>query len=397
MYENSNPPDYNKFNLSKNPFMVLSSEGIENVEDIHVSQNIDLKLAEMLSEVIEKNSSIAISLVGHLGTGKTQRLKGIKKLIDDSDGFAIFHKVDSNDVVRVTKGVFSHLPSDREKKEEEKGFFKSLKSIFSSSNSVKEDKWQLTEENYDPQLIAAKLHKELGTFPVSAILLDELENIITAPLSQLIQFFESLRAFISDMPFSCIFVFACTPEFYKVIKNKFPAFTIRLHAELECEKLSDEKAIELAKKRLEVVKLEEHINPIYPFDKAAITMANRLSKGNPRVLLRTLHGILASAARDPFIDIIDDRFVTTIIAAPSSLDEYILKVPEDLRKVVTSIIKNFDGGPVSYIQLAKKIKEPTTKTYANLEELVSMGLLRNKKGHYELLSSIKEMIESIKM
>jgi hypothetical protein len=250
----------------------------------------------------------------------------------------------------------------------------------------------VTSEDYDPQAIGEFIRGSLSKYPLSALILDEMENVTSAHMSELIPFFESFRAFISNMPTGCIFAFACTPEFYKTIREQFPAFTIRLHAELKCEQLSDQKAFELVEKRLNYYRIGERPDPTFPFEDSAIFMVNKVSNGNPRVLLRLMHNILASAARDPTIDLIDDRYVTRIIAVPNSIDEYILKVPEDLQNIIRSIIDDFDGGPVTYIQLSKALKEPPTRIYADLEELSSMGLLRNKKGHYSILEHLKELL-----
>ncbi len=395
MYENSNPPDYSKFALSKNPFSILSSEGITNVEEIHVSQGIDTRLAEILSEVIDKRSSIAISIVGELGTGKTQRLKGVRKLITDSGGFVHFQKIDTNDILAISQGILNVFQNkeDAGAIEEKPGIIEAIKRFFlNPPESESTDRLVLKRETYDPQEVARKLKEGLATQDISAILLDEMENVTTASESDLIQFFESLRAFISDMPSGCIFSFACTPDFYNRVKSEFPAFIIRLHAELKCEQLTDKKAFELIKKRLSLVRIDDTIDSLFPFDESAVKLSNNIANGNPRILLRTLHSILASAARDPVIDIIDDRFVTRIVAAPNSLDEYISKVPEDLRILINAIIDKFGGGPVTYIQMSKAIKEQPTHVYADLEELTSMGMLRNKKGHYEIPGHIKDII-----
>lgn len=404
MYETPYPPDYSKFALSKNPFSSLSSEGIPNVEDIHVSQNVDVRLAEVLSEVIDNRAGLAISLVGDLGTGKTQRLKGIVKLVGDSGGFVHFQKVDSNDVIIVTNGILEALPRKEQPPPpappQEGGFMAAIRRMLSGGEQRQEpppaapEPELVTKETFDPQEISARLHEALSEYPVSAVILDELENITTADISDLIPFFESLRAFISDMPPGCIFAFACTPEFYKTIKNQFPAFTIRLHAEMQCEQLTDRKASELVRKRLSLVRTNDSQDELFPFDEHAVATVNKIANGNPRVLLRTLHGILAASARDPGVDLIDERYVTRVIAVPNSLEEYLMKVPQDLRDVIEGIIAHFKGGPMTYIQLSKAMKESPTRIYADLEELASMGLLRNKKGHYEILEHIREMLDA---
>ncbi|HOP08744.1 MAG TPA: ATPase, partial [Candidatus Methanofastidiosa archaeon] len=346
----------------------------------------------------------------NLGTGKTQRLKGIRKLIGDSGGFVHFLKVDANDTVKITNNILSSLTVEENVVEERSaeveknkgGFLQALRNYFFSEpektgpDETKVRSMKVSLDRYDPQAIGDFIRESLSKYPLSALLLDEMENVTSAPMSELIPFFESFRALISDMPPGFIFAFACTPEFYKTIREQFPAFTIRLHAELKCEQLSDQKAFELVEKRLKYYRMDERSDPTFPFEDSAIFMVNKVSNGNPRVLLRLMHNILSSAARDPTIDLIDDRYVTRIIAVPNSIDEYILKVPEDLQNIIRSIIDDFGGGPVTYIQLSKTLKEPPTRVYADLEELSSMGLIRNKKGHYSILEHLMELLRTDK-
>jgi len=106
-----------------------------------------------------------------------------------------------------------------------------------------------------------------------------------------------------------------------------------------------------------------------------------------------LHTVIAAAVRDELIEIIDDRFISELMTTPSSLEEYILKVPQDLRDLVTLIIRKFNGGPVSYIEIAKETKLSPTAIYENLKELVSMALMANEKGKFEVMSGIRIMLE----
>jgi len=100
---------YERFGLERNPFTDLSSEAIRDIEKIHVSQEIDSRIADILSDVIGENSGIALSLVGSLGSGKTQRLKGVHKLIQESGGMSIYQKIDSNDIIKTTLEIFSYF------------------------------------------------------------------------------------------------------------------------------------------------------------------------------------------------------------------------------------------------------------------------------------------------
>ncbi|MBP7819775.1 MAG: ATPase [Candidatus Methanofastidiosum sp.] len=415
---------YEKYGLEKNPFTDLSSEAIRDIERIHVSQEIDSRIADILSDVIGENSGIALALIGQLGSGKTQRLKGVHKLIQESGGMSIYQKIDSNDIIKTTLDIFSYFSEYEEEPEqyveeevipeegiedqqsllqqypkEKLSFFQRIKRFFSREKVTapiieQPEDTELTRENYNSQDIGNQLIDYLGEYKRSALIIDEMENILSASNTDLILFFEFLREFISNMPESCVFIMACTNNAFERIKEINPAFVARLHNELFSEPLTDERAIKLVQKRLEYNRKKSIVNPLYPFEESAIVLANSMSKGNPRDLLKLLHTVLFTATRDNFIEFIDDRYLAKILTGPTSIDEYIRRVPSDLREDVRIIIEKYGGGPVTYIQLAKDTQESVTKQYTKLEELVAMGILTSSKGKYQINSSVIQMVRA---
>ena len=410
---------YERFGLERNPFTDLSSEAIRDIEKIHVSQEIDSRIADILSDVIGENSGIALSLVGSLGSGKTQRLKAVHKLIQESGGMSIYQKIDSNDIIKTTLEIFSYFSEFEDEEdtgisqeselegetytptyqEENLSFFQKIKRLFSGERKFvpieeESDDSELTRANYNSQDIGNQLIDYLGEYKRSALILDEMENLLTASNTDLILFFEFLREFISNMPDSCVFIMACTNNAYDKIKEISPAFVARLHNELYSEPLSDERAIKLVQKRIEYHRRKSIVSPLYPFEESAIILANSMSKGNPRELLKLLHTTLFTATRDNFVEFIDDRYLAKVLTGPSSVEEYIRRVPSDLREDVRIIIEKYGGGPVTYIQLAKDTQESVTKQYTKLEELVAMGILTSSKGKYQINSSVIQMVRA---
>ncbi len=417
---------YERFGLEKNPFTDLSSEAIRDIEKIHVSQEIDSRIADILSDVIGESSGIALSIVGPLGSGKTQRLKGVHKLVQESGGMSIYQKIDSNDIIKTTLDIFSYFSEYEDEVEaeqpleevpitegsefgeeayelpqqqEELSFFQKLKRLFSKEEKVappvqEYEEYELTRANYNSQDIGNQLIDYLGEYKRSALLLDEMENILTAPNTDLILFFEFLREFISNMPESSVFIMTCTKNAYDKIREINPAFVARLHNELFSEPLSDERAIKLVQKRIEYNRKKSIPNPLFPFEESAIILANSMSKGNPRDLLKLLHTTLFTATRDNFVEFIDDRYLAKVLTGPSSIEDYIRRVPSDLRDDVRIIIEKYGGGPVTYIQLAKDTQESVTKQYTKLEELVAMGILVSEKGKYQINSSVIQMVRA---
>lgn len=382
------PPSYEVYGLAKNPFEQLASEGIEDVESIHVYQEVDMRLSMMISEIIGNQSSMAFSLVGPLGMGKTQRLKTIYKAISEQGGKAIYIKVDTNDILKLTRDMFNGLkpPKTRtniffENLSRKLGFIDRLEKMLSST------------KEYKSRDIAEMLTKELSRYPYSTVLLDELENMQTASEEEKILFFEMLRHFISNMPRGCIVGFACIPDAYEEYSKIFPAFFMRLHYEFKLRPMSLDETFELVKKRLNQVRIRDTDDPIYPFTEEAIRLIHQLAKGNPRQILRLLHYVLGEASKHKF-DPIDDYVVTTILEEPKSLEEYLMRIPKDYRDLVETIVYQFNGGPASYIQIAKEVKKPGVQVYDHLEELIRLGfLVGDPKGNYKVPDYVRKFLE----
>ncbi|WP_456368656.1 ATPase [Thermococcus sp.] len=379
---------YEIYGLSHNPFEQLASEGISDVESIHVYQEIDMRLQMIISEVIGNKSSIALSIVGPLGMGKTQRLKTIARAISERGGKAIYVKVDTNDILKLTRDIFYALkpPKSRtniflENLSRKLGFIDRLEKMLSDPNE------------YKSRDIAELLVEQLRKYPYSALLLDELENMQGAREREKIQFFEMLRHVISTMPPGCVVAFASIPEAYEEYTKIFPAFFMRLHYEFRLRPMSVEETFELVKKRLNRARIRDTDDPIYPFTEEAIKLIHDLAKGNPRQILRLLHYVLSESAKHKF-DPIDDYVVTTILEEPKSLEEYLTRIPRDYKDLVRAIVFEFNGGPVSYIQVAKAVKKPGIQVYESLNELVRLGfLIGDPNGSYKVPDYVRKFLE----
>ncbi|WP_010479506.1 AAA family ATPase [Thermococcus zilligii] len=378
---------YEIYGLSKNPFEQLASEGIEEVEAIHVYQEVDMRLSMILSEVIGNKSSIALSIVGPLGMGKTQRLKSIAKAIEKEGGKAVYVKVDTSDILKLTRDIFYALnpPKSRtniflENLSRKLGFIDRLEKMLSDT------------KEYKSRDIAELLVEQLKRYPYSALLLDELENMQGAREQEKIQFFEMLRHVISTMPPGCVVAFASVPEAYEEYSKIFPAFFMRLHYEFKLRPMSVEETFELVKKRLNRVRVRDTDDPLYPFTEEAIRLIHDLAKGNPRQILRLLHYVLSEAAKRAF-DPIDELVVTTILEEPKSLEEYLRRIPKDYRDLVEAIVYKFNGGPVSYITLAKELKKPANQVYEALNRLVTIGfLVGDPGGNYKVPYYVRKFL-----
>jgi len=379
---------YEVYGLSRNPFEQLASEGIRDVESIHVYQEVDMRLQMIISEVIGNRSSIALSIVGPLGMGKTQRLKTIARAIEEHKGKAIYVKVDTNDIIKLTRDIFYALkpPKSRtniflENLSRKLGFIDRLEKMLSST------------QEYKSRDIAELLTEQMSKYPYCALLLDELENMGSASEQEKIQFFEMLRHFISNMPQGCIVAFASIPEAYEEYTKIFPAFFMRLHYEFKLRPMSLDEAYELVKKRLNRARIKDTDDPLYPFTEGAIRLIHRLGRGNPRQTLRLLHYVLTEASKHKF-DPIDDFVVTTILEEPKNLEEYLTRIPKEYKELVKAMVFEFNGGPASYIQVAKVVKKPGVQVYEQLNELVRLGfLVGDPGGNYKVPDYVRKFLE----
>lgn len=381
-------PSYEIYGISKNPFVELASEGIEDIESIHVYQEVDMKISSIISDVIGNRTSVAFSIVGPLGMGKTQRLKSIGKIIEEKRGKVIYVKVDTTDVLKITRDIFAALKPPRERTNifienlyRKLGFINRLEKMLSSL------------EEYKSRDIAEMLTQQLSKYSYSALLLDELENMMGATEKEKILFFEMLRHFISNMPPGTVFAFASIPEAYEEYSKQFPAFFMRLHYEFKLRPMSFEEVVELVKKRLSKVRTKDTSAPIYPFTEDALRLIHELGKGNPRQILRLLNHVLTEAVKHKF-DPIDEYVVTTILEEPKSLEEYLARIPHDFKDIVKVIVEKFEGGPVSYIEVAKELRIPGTEAYEKLEHLVSLNfLVGDPRGNYKVPDYVRKFLK----
>jgi len=195
------------------------------------------------------------------------------------------------------------------------------------------------------------------------------------------------------MPPGCVFAFASIPEAYEEYSSQFPAFFMRLHYEFKLRPMSYQEIIELVKKRLAKVRIRDTADPLYPFTEDAIKLIHELGKGNPRQILRLLNYVLSEAVKHKF-DPINEYVVTTILEEPKSLEEYIARIPSDFKDLVKVIVEKFEGGPVSYIQIAKELKIPGMEAYEKLEHLVSLGfLVGDPRGNYKVPDYVRKFLE----
>ncbi len=379
---------YDKYGLISNPFSKLASEGINDFGDIHVRQDADSMLRNILNDVVEGGSSSAISLTGPLGAGKTQRLKMISNEVERKNGKTIFIRVDTTNPIKLTKDVF------KEFQEEKEGLSLLIEKFWRKLGREDPLEQYLSDkDNYRSKKLAELLRKKFEDYDHAAIILDEFENFENADQESKMLFFEFIRHFISDLPEGTIFAIACTPTAYDIYKSLFSAFFARLHYEVSLGTMEKEEAQEMVKKRLKGKRTRTRSQTLYPFTQESIDYIHDTANGNPRTILRLLHLVLMEGARKD-LEEINSENISKILEEPKSIEEYMNRIPPDLKTDIKTIMEEFNGGPVSYIEVAKKLKTRSVNEYERLEELRRMGFLKKQKGQYVVPGTIRDLIKS---
>lgn len=376
---------YDKYGLISNPFSQLASEGINNFSDIHVRQDADSVLRNLVNDVVEGDSSAAISLTGPLGAGKTQRLKMVSNEVRNVNGKVIFIRVDTTNPIKLTRDIFEEF------REEKEGLSLLIDKFWRKMGREDPlDKYLSSKDNYRAKKLAELLREEFKKYDNAALILDEFENFENADQESKMLFFEFIRHFISDLPNGTIFSIASTPTAYDIYKSLFSAFFARLHYEVSLGTMEKKEAKEMVKKRLKGKRTRTRSQTLYPFTEESVEYIHDTANGNPRTILRLLHLVLMEASRRD-LDEINSENISKILEEPKSVEEYMNRIPPDLKTDIKTIMVEFDGGPVSYIELAKKLKTRSVNEYERLEELKRMGFLKKEKGQYVVPASIRDL------
>jgi hypothetical protein len=292
---------YERYGLNGNPFRDLSSETLEDIEVYHVNLKVDEDLASIKEEVLDKENKAMIALLGPLGSGKTQRLLLAASEARAAKAFVVYF-----DVTEKTTWVLRGLSEEFKKAAGGSGFSR----VFSPP------KWLAPvaslagtkDEKYDPIQAGRAIAGALNANAPAFLLLNDLHNLTN--LAEADAFAKTLQDLADAIKPGVLVMFGAYPSYMQWIEEHRPGLFARINRTFPLPVLSAEEAALLLAKKLLAKRIVEDLEPLYPFDKAAVTLLNDSAAGNPRNLLK-----LADLALERAVSMRSYRVDETVVAA----------------------------------------------------------------------------------
>jgi hypothetical protein len=267
---------YERYGLLSNPFRELASENVPDIELFHVNQSVDEILRTIREEAFDKENKAVVAIVGLHGAGKTERLLLTAAEARARKFFTVFF-----DVPDKTAFVLRGLSGAFQKSADLGGFAR----VFSSPKwyrevaalqRAKEGKYNAVEAG---RIFADALNANLP----SVLLLNDLHNLSKGSEAGAIA---TLLLELSDhLKPGGLILFGCYPSFLVQLTKNRPALTSRINRTLILPTLTDDEAGLLIARKLLAKRVVEDLEPLYPFEKAAVATLNAAAQGNPRRLI----------------------------------------------------------------------------------------------------------------
>ncbi len=366
---------YRLLGLHRNPFVRSSIVELEDPSAIFSKQWVDDILDSLAAEAMSGVASAFVALTGPPGSGRSLRLHLLKYSYTRADLEAIYQEVS---VVEGPDIIDSLLISSYERS---RSVAKALKKVLlGMPESLTDEELILLKSS--PADAGRMIVKALDSIAPSALLLDDVHNMMYADERWSFFFFEMVREVVSLMPEGILVVMAMSDESYEELDKRFPALTSRVHERISLPPLTDEEAISLISKRLSRFRAREPESPLDPLTEEVIISANRVAEGNPSRLLDLLSKSLDVAVilgRNK----VDMYVFDKVLDADKEIMEYVKKAPQKMRRELEIILKSFNGGPVGLEKVAIESEIPISLAYSRLEALVVTGLLeKDRSGRY---------------
>jgi len=361
--------------LYRNPFLRSSIIELEDPTAIFSKQWIDDILDSLAAEAMSGVASAFVALTGPPGSGRSLRLHLLNYSYNTADLESIYQEISVvegpdiiDDLLVTSYGVSRSIT-------------KSLKKVLLGMPESLTDE-ELQQLKTSPAEAGRMIIRSLDSVAPSALLLDDVHNMMYTDERWSFFFFEMIREIVSVMPEGILVVLAMSDEAYEELDKKFPALTSRVHERIAIPPLSDEEAISLVSKRLNRFRAREPESPLAPLTEEVVISANRLAEGNPAKLLDILSKALEVAVilgRNK----VDMYVLDKVFDAEREIIDYVKRAPPKMRKELEIVLRNFNGGPVNLEKVAVEAEIPMSLAYSRLEALVVTGLLeRDRSGRY---------------
>lgn len=372
----ASPSHYHQLlKLYRNPFLRSSIIELEDPSSIFSKQWVDDILDSLAAEAMSGVASSFVALTGPPGSGRSLRLHLLKYSYTKAELDSIYKEIsvmegpDIIDDILITSYELS------------RSITKALKKVLLGMPE------SLTDEELDhlkssPADAGRMIARALDSIAPSALLLDDVHNMLYADERWSFFFFEMIREIVSVMPEGILVVMAMSDESYEELDKRFPALTSRVHERIAIPPLTDEEAINLVSKRLSKFRSGEPESPLDPLTEDVILAANKVAEGNPARLLDLLSKSLDVAVilgRNR----VDMYVFEKVLDAEKEIFDYVKRAPLKMRREIDLILRKFNGGPVELEKVAVEAEIPVSLAYSRLEALVVTGLLeKDRTGRY---------------
>ena len=363
---------YYRWLLKRNPFVDLSSEGLENVADIHVWMSMDEKIIRSVEEKLKKGENSLFLLVGEFGSGKTERLRLLKSYFSDYPN--IYVKIDMTDIIIVSKRMYEAI----------KELFPKSQIKIPFLQKKRKDEISFERGEFKIEKIVQSMEKIIPQEATLLILLDELENCLLSTKEDSEQFIKLIESLLNSR-LKLVIVGACVPAAYTHIKNSNLKNLKNIYT-FFLREITKKEAFKIVENRIKISRQEGRLagDPIYPFSNDGLELIYEYSDHNPRKFIKMLRNILATLALDLKTQIIDKERVSQILKiAPK--EPKISGLSAEESKIYQKLKEIFDSQPFSYISASKKLEIPPEIIYPHLEKLHEKGLLKKVKGKYLMI------------
>lgn len=268
---------YERYGLTANPFRDLSADSLPDPEVYHVNLAVDQTLRAIKEETLEKANKALVALSGLNGTGKTERLRVAEAEARERGALSVYFSIGAKPeglIAALAKQLLSCIKLE--------GFLQALSppKWYRDLNALARRKGKSVSGGGAGKVFAEALSAKAPAF----LLINDLHNIGGTPEED--PFLVALQEAADALQPGVLILFGSYPKFLSETLNKRPALTARVNRILLLPSMDRDEAGLMVAKKLLPKRLVEQLDPLYPFDDAAVDVVVQRAGGNPRRVLQ---------------------------------------------------------------------------------------------------------------